>query len=88
MTDHQNTSLFSDLCGYVRSLLGVEGAIFNVIPVAKLLEMPEESMNHLTKYQKDENKQLEKILQHWSQKKNTVDLASLRKDLESLKQEG
>ena len=72
----------------MRNLLGVEGAIFNVIPVAKLLEMPEESMNHLTKYQKDENKQLEMILQHWSQKKNTVDLASLRKDLESLKQEG
>lgn len=88
MSDYQNTSLFSDLCGYVRSLLGVEGAIFNVIPVAKLLEMPEESMNHLTKYQKDENKQLEMILQHWSHKKNAVDLASLRKDLESLKQEG
>ena len=88
MTDHQNTCLFSDLCGYVRSLLGVEGAIFNVIPVAKLLEMPKESMNHLTKYQKDENKQLGMILQHWSQRKNTVDLASLRKDLESLKQEG
>ena len=72
----------------MRSLLRVEGAIFNVTPLAKLLEMPEESMNHLTKSQKDENEQLEMILLRWSQKKNTVDLASLRKDLESLKQEG
>ena len=72
----------------MRSLLRVEGAIFNVIPIAKLLEMPEESMSHLTKSREDENEQLEMILLRRSQKKNTVDLASLRKDLESLKQEG
>ena len=79
----------TELCGYVRSLLGVEGAIFNVIPIANLLEMPEESTKHLTKSNKDENEQLEIILQHWSKKNNVVeDLATLRKDLESLKHEG
>ena len=79
----------TDLCGYVRSLLDVEGAIFNVIPIAKLFEMPEECMNRLTKFQKDENEQLEIILQHWSKTNNVVtDLAALRKDLERLKQEG
>ena len=51
--------------------------------------MPEECINRLTKSQKDENEQLEIILQHWSQTNNVVkDLASLRKDLEGLKQEG
>ena len=77
------------MCGYVKSLLGVEGAIFNVIPIAKLFEMPEESLNSLTKSQKDENEQLEIVLQHWSKRNNVVEgLAALRKDLESLKQEG
>lgn len=51
--------------------------------------MPEECMNRLTKFQKDENEQLEIILQHWSKTNNVVtDLAALRKDLERLKQEG
>ena len=51
--------------------------------------MPEECINRLTKSQKDENEQLEIILQHWSQTNNVVkDLAALRKDLEGLKQEG
>ena len=51
--------------------------------------MPEECINRLTKSQKDENEQLEIILQHWSQTNNVVkDLAALRKDVERLKQEG
>ena len=51
--------------------------------------MPEESLNSLTKSQKDENEQLEIVLQHWSKRNNVVEgLADLRKDLESLKQEG
>ena len=53
-----------------------------------MLEMPEECMNRLTKFQ-DEDEQLEIILQHWSKTNNVVtDLAALRKDLERLKQEG
>ena len=82
-------SFITELCGYVKSLLGVEGAIFNVMPIAKLLEMPEESLNSVTKSQKDENEQLEIVLQHWSNRNNVVEsLAALRKDLESLKQKG
>ena len=51
--------------------------------------MPEECMNRLTKFQKDEDEQLEIILQHWLKTNNVVtDLASLREDLERLKQEG
>ena len=51
--------------------------------------MPEECINRLTRSQKDENEQLEIILQHWSKTNNVVkDLAALRKDLERLKQEG
>ena len=54
-----------------------------------MLGMPEECMNRLTKFQKDEDEQLEIILQHWSKTNNVVtDLAALRKDLERLKQEG
>ena len=77
------------LRGYVRSLLGVEEAIFNVIPVAKLLEMPEESMNEVTTCWKGEGEQLDIILKHWLREKNMVeDLPHLRKSLENLKQEG
>ena len=80
---------FTDLCGYVRSLLCVEGAIFNLIPIAQLLEMPEESMNQVAKCWNDEEEQLELILQHWSKNNDVVeDLAALRKDLESLQQKG
>ena len=79
----------SELCDYVRSLLGVEGDVFNVMPIAKLLGMPEDSKNDLTSSQRDENEQLKIILQHWSNKNNVVeDLSALREALESLKQEG
>ena len=86
---HDDLYYFTDLCGYVRSLLAVQGAIFNLIPIARLLEMPEESTNKVVKCWKDEDEQLELILQHWSKKNHVVeDLAALRKDLESLQQEG
>ena len=65
------------------------GAIFNVIPIAQLLNMPEESIIQLTKSKKDEDEQLEIVLEHWSKKNSIVeDLATLRKALESLKREG
>ena len=80
---------FTDLCGYVRNLLGVERAIFNLMPIAQLLKMPEESMGQVMKCWKDEDEQLEIILQHWLKENDVVkDHASLRKDLEGLKQEG
>ena len=82
---HHHLYYFTDRCGYVRRLLGVEGAIFNIIPIAQLLGMPEKSMNEVANCWKDEDEQIELILQHWS---NDVeeDLAALRKDLERLQQ--
>ena len=53
--------------------------------------MPKESLSHLTKLDKDEDEQLEIVLRYWSEKNDenaAEDLATLRKDLESLKQEG
>ena len=74
------------MCGYVRSLLGVEGAIFNVIPVAQLLGLPKESINEIVKTHKDEDEDLERILQYWSKRNDLIDdLAVLRKSLGSLK---
>lgn len=70
-------------------MLGVEGVIFNLIPIGKLLGVPEKSISHLSKSQNDDNEQLENILQHWATKNNVAEgLAGLRKDLESLKPEG
>ena len=81
--------IFSDLCGYMRSLLGVERAIFNLVPIAQLLKTPEESMGQVMKSWKDEDEQLEIILQQWMAENDVVkDLATLRKDLEGLNQEG
>ena len=77
------------MCGYVRSLLGVEGVIFNVIPIAHLLGIPKESINQIAKSQNDEDGDLEMILKDWSKERDFVDnLAVLRKSLESLKQKG
>ena len=73
----------------MRSLLGVERAIFNLVPIAQLLKTPEESMGEVMKSWKDEDEQLEIILQQWMKENNVVkDIATLRKDLEGLKQEG
>lgn len=84
-----NIFLFTELRGYVRSLLGVEGAIFNVIPIAQLLGLSEESINQIVKTHKDEDEDLERILQHWSKRRDLIDdLAVLRKNLGSLKQKG
>ena len=79
----------TDLRGYVRCLLGVEGAIFNLIPIAEKLGTPEGLMAQITNSWKDENEQLEILLQPWLKKNGeTKELDSLRKDLEDLKEEG
>ena len=81
--------IFTDLCGYVRSLLGVDTAIFNLMPVTQLLKTPDDSMGQVMKCWKDEDEQLEIVLQNWRKENDMVkDLATLRKDLEGLKQEG
>lgn len=78
-----------DLCGYVRNLLGVNGAIFNLARIAEMLEMHEVPIHHVTNSMKDEDEQLEIILQHWWENNDMVeDLPAFRIGLESLKQRG
>lgn len=68
-------------------MLGVEDAIFNLIPIARSFGMPEEVMNQLTECLDDESKQLDMILQYWSRKENVAEnLDALRRDLEKLVQ--
>ena len=81
--------LFTDLCGYIRSLLGVEEAIFNVMPVAQSLYPPEELMNQVKESWKDEDEQLRIILAHCLNENDLEkDLAAVRKGLEGLEQQG
>ena len=80
---------FTDLCNYVRKLLGMEGNIFNVVTIARLLEMPEELMHQVTRSWEDDCEQLNLSLQHWTEKSAGVEnLSSLRKCLEGINQEG
>ena len=58
--------------GYVRGLLGVEGAIFNVVSIAQLFKMPDELVNQVIKSWRDDDEQLEIILQHRSKEKATM----------------
>ena len=77
---------FTDLRGYVRCLLGVEGALFNVIPIAQKLGTPEGLMTQIKNSWKDENEQLEIPLQPWLKENGEKkELANLRKGLEDLK---
>ncbi|KAJ7370050.1 hypothetical protein OS493_034493 [Desmophyllum pertusum] len=78
----------TDLRGHVRCLLGVEGAIFNVMTIAEKLETPEGLRKQITNSWKDDNEQLEIVLQPWLKKNgDTKDPDSLRKDLADLKEE-
>ena len=69
-------------------MLGVEDAIFNLVPIARSLDMPDEVMKQVTKCWKDESKQLNIILKHWSTMEKNVaeDVDALRRNLENLKQ--
>ena len=79
--------LVTDLHGYVRGLLGVEEAIFNVIPFAKALDVPTEAMDQVIKSCNDDDQQLEVIFNHWSTEKDVPEnLVVLRKALEGIKQ--
>ena len=70
----------------MRGLLGVEEAIFNVIPVAQELDIPTEAMDQVVKSCNDDDQQLEVILNHWSKEKDVPEsLAALRKTLEGIK---
>ena len=67
----------------------MEGNIFNVVTIARLLEMPEELMHQVTSSWEDDCEQLNLSLQHWLEKSAGVEnLSSLRKGLEGINQEG
>lgn len=67
----------------------VEGAIFNLIPIAQKLGIPEESTSQVVECWKDEDSQLKILLEPWLKENGlTEDLATLRKGLEDLKEQG
>ena len=79
----------TDLCGYVKRLLGVENVIFNLKPVALKLELPEVMLNQFVACWQSEAKQLEMILRRWREThRDTEDLALLTKALKELEPEG
>lgn len=69
----------------VRGLLDVRGVIFNVKPVARRLQVPEQTLTEIEKFWNDEDKQMEIVLEEW---KKTTDDHNLSEILETLKHEG
>ena len=72
--------------GYVRGLLSVQGAIFNLLPIAQVLNIPPEVVDRIIKLWKNDDQKMEIILQHWLKKNSAEELAVLRKALEGLEQ--
>ena len=73
----------------IRSLLGVQGAIFNLKPIARKLLVPEQTFTQIEKFWKDEDKQLEIVLEEWKEKTDKKqNHHNLSEILESLKHEG
>ena len=73
----------------IRSLLGVQGAIFNLKPIARKLLVPEQTFTQIEKFWKDEDKQLEIVLEEWKEKTDEKqNHHNLSEILESLKHEG
>lgn len=61
---------------------------FNVVTIAETLKVPKESINEMMKRWKDDDEQLELILQPWSEESADAELSSQRSLLEGLTQEG
>ena len=79
----------TDLCGYVKEILGVENLIYNLQPVAQKLELSMELRRQVVSCWQNEEKQLEVILQNWSEKQgDDADPAFLRKTLGELEPKG
>ena len=73
----------------IRSLLGVQGAIFNLTPIARKLLVPEQTLTQIEKFWKDEDKQLEIVLEEWKEKTDKEqNHHNLSEILVSLKHEG
>lgn len=82
-------TFITGLSGYVKRLLRVEGAIFNLKPIAQKIGTPEEETSEIMKIWKNEDDQLKALLQPWSKESSQLeDLDKLRKGLENLKKEG
>ena len=78
--------LVTDLHGYVKGFLGVNGEVFNVIPIAEALTLPEKILHEIKEKWSDDECQLEVIV-HWLKQTDVFEsLAFLRKALEGLKQ--
>ncbi|KAJ7388867.1 hypothetical protein OS493_035207 [Desmophyllum pertusum] len=93
----------SDLCAYVRRILGVERVIFNLKLVAQKLGLSEQMLNQVvTDHWQSEAEQLKRVLKNWLERQanteerqantderqaNTEDCAVLRKALEGLEPE-
>ena len=87
-SDHMCTFI-TDLCGYVKRLLRVEGAIFNLKPIAQKIGTPEEETGEIMKIWKNEDDQLKPLLRPWGKEDSLLeDLDKLRQGLENLKEEG
>lgn len=66
-----------------------QGTSFNVVTIAETLKVPKESINEMMKRWKDDDEQLELILQPWSEESaDAENLSSHRSLLEGLTQEG
>ena len=77
-------TFITDLCGYVKRLLRVEGAIFNLKPIAQKI-----GAHEVIKSWNDEDDQLKELLQPWDKESGQPeDLDKLRKLIENLKGEG
>ena len=84
-----NCTFITDLCGYVKRFLRVEGSIFNLKPFAQMIGTSEEKTSEAMKLWENEDAQLEELLQPWTKKSDhPEDLDTLRKALEDLKGEG
>ena len=70
----------TDLHGYVKRFLDVNGEVFDVLPIAKALKLPEKLLPQIVETWSDDECQLEVILQR---RKGT---SFLREALEGLKQ--
>ena len=82
-------TFITDLCGYVKRLLRVEGAIFNLKPFAQKIGTPEKKASQAMRVWKNEDDQLKALLQPWTRESgHPEDLDTLRKHLQNLKEEG
>ena len=82
-------TLIADLCGYVRRVLAVKRAIFDVKSVAQKLELPVETQHQVVACWQGEKEQLELAIRHWKEKHGyAANPNNLKKALEELEPEG